>query len=162
MIWQGEIKDAIIASSSSNFQTLLLRIWINDPPVLRRDSHGYTCQRRVCRDQSFCKRYSLLEVLQHPICYLFQKLELVVASTEFQKMIVQELKLFLVVCCNGWQGWKWIKTWKTFSTFNAIPAKITNKIIIVSAPWWNLLYIFFITLQPWSRLFKSWIALSTG
>ena len=46
------------------------------------------------------------------------------------------LKLFHVVCCNGWQGLTWIEAWRIngLSSFNGTPAKSTLKYIMVSAP----------------------------
>ena len=63
----------------------------------------------------------------------------------------QALKLFPFVCWNVWQGWALIET---FPRFNAMPAKIPQKIIMVSVPRWNLFNIFFLTLQVY---FEYWI-----
>ena len=59
---------------------------------------------------------------------------------QFRCYILSRWKFFLSSVATGWQGWIWIET-LTFSSFNAMHAKT----IMVSAPWWNLIEIFFIT-----------------
>ena len=48
------------------------------------------------------------------------------------------MKLFPVVCCDGWQGWTWIETWKSwanFSKFSCYACKKTPQNV------WYLLHI---------------------
>ena len=61
----------------------------------------------------------------HSILLSFYRAKTFFASTEFQKSwsssVIEDyiwaLKLFHVICCNGWQGWTWIETWKSWVMF---------------------------------------------
>ena len=53
---------------------------------------------------------------------------------------------------HGMDGYIMIETKKHY---NAMPAKITSKIIVVGASRWNLSHIFFVTLQEYLRMGES-------